>query len=949
MTKHGLRTRILTLTLAPTFLTGVMLSSYFIYDRHTELAKQLTTTGQAIIEPLALASEIGLINESRESVRRLIGHAHRQHSEYVRSITVFSNDNRLFATSNYHRNLDMLALPEHAQLPERLTITQQNSRLLLRAPIRAIAGFHSSITVDQPIGYITMEMDLSPIKLKQYQEMIAASVMLIIGLITSCFFAYQLLNYVVVPIKQMISMIDRIRRGHLDVRVEGKLFGELNNLKNGINAMAISLSEYHSEMQQSIDQATSDLRATLDRMEIQNVELDIAKRNAQEGVRVKSEFLANMSHELRTPLNSILGFTRQMLKSQLNTNQLDYLQTIERSANNLLGIINDILDFSKLEAKKLQLENIPFDFEDSLDDVLLLLAPMAHEKGLELNLRMDPKIPLNLIGDPLRIQQVLTNIIGNATKFTQCGHISVSVELKKIYQEYVHLHFMVKDTGIGISEDQQTQLFQAFRQADTSICRRYGGTGLGLVITKKLIHHMGGDIGFTSRLHQGSTFWFTLNLHQNNALNTHELSQPWCQTQQIILVEPDNLSRQYLFERLKNRGFHIFAFPNIPTNTPAVHALLYCVSPTTKPDLERLIQDYQKAKTIAEKVIFCLPTSELTLSEDLLQAGVDACLAKPVAIRKIIEFLKPSPNQQKKSVSVIASPIQKRPIRIMAVDDNLANLKLISVLLEEHVQEIVLAPSGKSAIEYAKEKNFDLILMDIQMPEMDGVTASKQIRNTPLNQNTPIIAVTAHALAGERDRLLADGMDDYLTKPIDEHVLEKTLANWTQNEPLSIAKTPAVLPMIQTPNEHIDWDFAVKQTMGKEDIAQELLGMLLVSFDEVEADIQAAQAGEDIDLCSVIHKLHGSSAYSGVPILKRLCFEIESQLKKECHIEDIEPELFELMDEMDIIRKIAPQYLATETQKKSIRADQAAKNHQDLENQSSKTAKKIEISLEPLD
>lgn len=262
------------------------------------------------------------------------------------------------------------------------------------------------------------------------------------------------------PISNMVSMVDRIRRGHLGSRIEGQMLGELDTLKNGINAMAVSLSEYHSEMQQSIDQATSDLRETLEQLEIQNVELDIAKKDAQEAARIKSEFLANMSHELRTPLNGVIGFTRQMLKTRLTPSQRDYLQTIEKSANNLLTIINDILDFSKLEAGKLMLENIPFDFQDTVDEVMRLLAPMAHEKGLELNLRVENRIPSGVIGDPLRIQQVLTNLIGNASKFTERGQIDVEASLKLDREDIVEVQFKVRDTGIGISERQQSQLFQ---------------------------------------------------------------------------------------------------------------------------------------------------------------------------------------------------------------------------------------------------------------------------------------------------------------------------------------------------------------------------------------------------------------------------------------------------------------------------------------------------------
>jgi len=245
-------------------------------------------------------------------------------------------------------------------------------------------------------------------------------------------------------------------------------------LKNGINSMAMSLTAYHEEMQQNIDQATYDLRETLEQMEIQNVELDLAKKRAQEAARIKSEFLANMSHELRTPLNGVIGFTRQTLKTQLTPTQQDYLHTIERSANNLLNIINDVLDFSKLEAGKLVLEHIPFSLHNTLDEMVILLAHTAHEKGLELTLNIKRDVPEQFIGDPLRIQQIVTNLLGNAIKFTEHGNIDIRVEKRSQQHQQAQLEIQIKDTGIGIDETQQTQLFQAFRQADTSISRRHG-------------------------------------------------------------------------------------------------------------------------------------------------------------------------------------------------------------------------------------------------------------------------------------------------------------------------------------------------------------------------------------------------------------------------------------------------------------------------------------------
>ena len=264
------------------------------------------------------------------------------------------------------------------------------------------------------------------------------------------------------PIRNMVNTVDRIRRGQLDSRVEGFMLGELDMLKNGINSMAMSLAAYHEEMQHNVDQATSDLRETLEQMEIQNVELDLAKKRAQEAARIKSEFLANMSHELRTPLNGVIGFTRLTLKTDLNATQRDHLTTIERSANNLLAIINDVLDFSKLEAGKLILESIPFLLRTSLDEVVTLLAHSAHDKGLELTLNIKNNVPDNVIGDPLRLQQIVTNLVGNAIKFTEHGNIDVLVEQRAISNSRVQIEIQIHDTGIGIPERDQSRLFQAF-------------------------------------------------------------------------------------------------------------------------------------------------------------------------------------------------------------------------------------------------------------------------------------------------------------------------------------------------------------------------------------------------------------------------------------------------------------------------------------------------------
>ncbi|CAH6888619.1 two-component sensor histidine kinase BarA [Vibrio chagasii] len=932
MTRYGLRARVITLTLAPTLIIGLLLSAFFSFNRYQDLEGQVVNTGTSIIEPLAIASESGMQLESRESVRQLISYAHRKNSKLVRSIAVFDDRHELFVTSNFHPDFESLTYPKDKPIPHLSSSDLLDNTLILRTPIIAEGQYINSANgqsqANQAIGYIAIELDLSSLRLQQYQEVFSAFLVLILGLGLSGVFAFRLMHDVTQPITHMKNMVDRIRRGHLDVRIEGKMHGELDSLKNGINAMAVSLSEYHVEMQHSIDQATSDLRETLEQLEIQNVELDIAKKRAQEAARVKSEFLANMSHELRTPLNGVIGFTRQMLKTHLSNSQTDYLQTIERSANNLLSIINDILDFSKLEAGKLALENIPFEFQASLEEVVNLQATNAHEKGLELTLKIDPKVPAGVVGDPLRIQQILTNLVGNSIKFTERGNIDISVELRSQSEDNIELQFMVRDTGIGISERQQAQLFQAFSQADASISRRYGGTGLGLVITQKLVSQMGGEISLTSRLHQGSTFWFTLRLSTTDMPMTELIETQCLQDKQLLLIEPNMQAASITQQILTQEGLVVTYRSVMPDESTSYDYVLLNLAAN---------QDYQfdtvsgwaiGAKKIAQNVIIGTPSTELALGEQLMKEVDVQCITKPLSRKKLLQTLVSNQAPTLIAPAIETHSEEKLPLTVMAVDDNPANLKLITALLKERVETVISCTSGQQAIDKATETQFDIIFMDIQMPQMDGVTACQNIKKLANNANTPVIAVTAHAMTGERDRLLEAGMDDYLTKPIEEHVLQQVLIHWSPTSEVEhIEKInpdhPAVSAEVDNSqvsesnvsvhkNIIIDWQAAMKQAANKEDLARDMLQMLVDFIPEVYD--AAEKAIEDTDypveqLIHIIHKMHGSSSYSGVPRLKSVCATIEKELRSGTSIEDIEPELFELQDELDKVQATAVHYL----------------------------------------
>ncbi len=930
MNRYGLRARVITLTLAPTLIIGLALSAFFSFNRYHDLENQVINEGSSIIEPLAIASEEALRNKSRESVRRIISYAHRKNSKFVRSIAVFDNHHQLFVTSNFHPNFESLTYADKSQPIPILGTSEMkdNSTLILRTPIlaesRLIDG-SANVETLPVLGYIAIELDLSSLRLQQYQEIFSAILVLVLGVILSSIFAFSLMHNVTRPIIHMKNTLDRIRRGHLDVRIEGKMHGELDELKNGINAMAASLSEYHGEMQHSIDQATSDLRETLEQLEIQNVELDIAKKRAQEAARVKSEFLANMSHELRTPLNGVIGFTRQMLKTQLSNSQKDYLQTIEKSANNLLNIINDILDFSKLEAGKLALENIPFEFEQNLEEVVDLLATSAHEKGLEITLKVDPKIPAGLVGDPLRIQQVLTNLVGNSIKFTERGNIDISVELRSMRDDTVELQFTVRDTGIGISERQQAQLFQAFSQADASISRRYGGTGLGLVITQKIVAQMGGEISLTSRLHQGSTFWFNLRLSKTEIPISDWFAPETLAGNNVLLIETNMQSASIVQQTLKNVGVNVTYVSELPDEPQAYDYVIYNLSPMTETNSETIEPQIRQILDFAPNVIIGTPSTELAMADYLMKHHPVKCVTKPLSRKKLLQaMLELHPvDQQPKFIPLQEVSLEKMPLKVMAVDDNPANLKLITALLSERVETVVSCSSGQNAIEEAVKQKFDIILMDIQMPHMDGVTACHEIKRHSLNTETPVIAVTAHAMLGERERLLKEGMDDYLTKPIEEHVLQQVLVHWNphpyqhQIEKLDLSHQVGVEP-IESPQPAkdqpipvIDWNIALKQAANKQDLAQDMLKMLVDSIPELTRLVDEAIEGRLSydELLHHVHKFHGSCSYCGVPRLKKICAVIEQALRSGNQIAELEPELFELQEELEKVAQSAGEYL----------------------------------------
>ncbi len=912
MKRLGIINQILIISIFPALIIAAILSTYFIAYQFTDISESLNKNGELIAKQLAPSAEYAVFSGNTELIKS--------------SIDTIIKNNPVLRIQILDKHRDSILDVKAAGKPDKKNnylfkkFIDSHDQLTFSEPI-----YSEHVSLDdnqQPastslsdktlIGNVVVTLTTEYATAEKIQHIKNGAIITLLILSITVLITVQISNNVTQPIKSLTKTVRDISSGNLDVKIETKSAGDIGVLESCINHMTDTLKHSQSDMEDQLDEYTNELQQTMEELEIRNVELDITRSKAIYANNAKSEFLANMSHEIRTPLSGIIGFTELLHDTQLTVQQKDYSNTIQKSATNLLEIINDILDLSKIESGKTEITESKFNLTEIIEDIINLLSPSALDKNIELFYRIEHGVPNTVHSDPFRIHQILTNLIGNAIKFTDKGYIYLQVTPGEIKGVDTSIKFTVSDTGIGLDDKDKRKLFQSFTQADTSITRRFGGTGLGLVISRKLTILMKGEIGFDSTEGEGSTFWFSIPV---SPVATKYV-KPELANKNIALFCDHFIARKTFKTLFNNAECLVTNYShadliNIDKIEKDKDAIVLFIS--RKEINSAAILNKINALTINKPSLLIASTRSHKELRDLQRHTFDSAAFTSEKVERIRHKLvgaidRNTHDSESDDIdSKFVDAIDWSDLNIMVVDDNEINLRLVEIILHKHKTRVTTARSGTQAIDYASMNSYDIIFMDLHMPGIDGYQTTKEIRRVTPGKQPVILALTANALPQEKDKVIESGMNGILIKPVSDSILKKVINQWILKESTSTAIASELDNNITStdnnttePDNNDDKkifsiDLAREFTGDNEELAYELFGMLRAELESYKAAITTAINDNDLNrLREQVHKLHGASRCCGTANLKQASSHIENLIDQNIDF-DLEQETSLLM------------------------------------------------------
>lgn len=901
MKRLGIKYQILLITLIPVFLIDLFFTYTHIDDSIEQANELLQTKGQIIARQIAGASEFNLFTGNDSQI------------QYQLDQTVGSND--IVQAAVYDRQGKLIAQSSAASFDQALAPDYHYHRQTILSQSIEHSDVFTPDFADtrqtSTLGWVHLFISRQQLE-QTTREVIYDSIIFFVSiLLMAVILTVVISRRITQPIFGLMEHLKFVETGQLGKTIQPTEDNEIGAVQKGFNRMTQSLLTNRRHLNQRIQQATQQLNEAITDLESKNRELGFARDEAQNANRSKSEFLANMSHEIRTPINGIKGFISLLSQSELDQVQQRYVDIVLKSTSDLTSIVNEILDFSKMESGKLHIVEEAFDLYEVIEQTRDILFINVLTKNIDLNLVIFSDTPRWLIGDKLRLKQILLNLIGNAIKFTDQGRVVIKVSIEDQSQDQVDIEIIVEDSGIGISDEDQKNLFQAFSQVESSDSRRFSGSGLGLVISKNLATLMGGDITMHSELGQGSKFILRLPFkisrsasHQQAAENIHIKALIFA-AEEICLMET-----RTLFDRAG-----ISTECNLIKSRDGADSVVECIQ-RNLPYIDLLVFDLRHLNIPIDQIL----DPDLSKTVRVILMNYDRA-AEPVATLPEVEFVSIVNTSQsiaqlisRKSATLaekddVAPPNNATECkRVLLVDDNQVNLKLASELIRIWGHKVTEAEHGSRALEIFLAEDFDLIILDIQMPDIDGVSLLQMMREQKPEDQTPVAALTTNVLNDEADRLLELGFDYFLGKPIDEDKFRSLLDGNPQRR-IDSDKQPEA--PASNDNCAVDYAKSLSLCADNESLLRQIFEIVQRDIPDQQQQLDKALKQQDPDkLAAIAHKLHGVTCYASLPRLRRKVLGFQQRLAHGSNLV-LDNSVEELTSELAEIKLEVEKYLET--------------------------------------